>query len=160
MESLRLKRLTESIDDKSITKDQDSEKKSPEDESLRSFSQQGVSSDSEITWHYLTFETVLPSPAYLAQAPRALHEQAPAQCPDLTPFVSPFLWSEGRKLLITWLSCLATALTAYNAGAYFPGINQMREKWALSELVATLGITIFTCGFAIAPVRSRSQFPA
>ncbi|KAI7343007.1 MFS general substrate transporter, partial [Hortaea werneckii] len=42
--------------------------------------------------------------------------------------------------------------TAYTAGSYSAGIDQMTELWGISEVAAETGITIFTCGFAIAPM--------
>ena len=101
-----------------------------------------------ITWHYLTFETELPAPAYTSQS----ESSPPPECPNLKPYTSPFLWSKRRKSLMTWLSCAATIFTAYASGAYSSGIDQMAHEWHVSEVAAIVGITTFTCGFGIAPM--------
>ncbi|QIW97994.1 hypothetical protein AMS68_003512 [Peltaster fructicola] len=101
-----------------------------------------LDSTATIEWKYLTFETKLPPP----------NRGGTIECPDLVPFISPFLWPEGRKTFITWLSCAATAVTAYTAGSYAPAIEQLTEEWQISDVAALVGITSFTCGFAIAPM--------
>ena len=112
------------------------------------------SSQDEIVYHYLTFETNLPSPAYLSQPdyPHSSQASPPAQCPNLDKYTSPFLWSSQRKTIITYLSCAATAVTAYAAGSYSSGSAQMQEEWNVSETAIAVGITTFTCGFGIAPM--------
>lgn len=102
--------------------------------------------EDEITWHYLTFDTPIPQPARIDK----FHSLPPP--PDLQKFTSPFHWPRSRKLLMTWLGCLATLLTAYNAGAYAPGIPQMTSLWHVSQPAAETGITVFTIGFGVAPM--------
>lgn len=72
--------------------------------------------DEEITWRYLTFETELPSPAHLSQTtPNEGNKQStnpPPPCPNLKKYTSPFLWSESRKSVLVYLSCVATMFTA------------------------------------------------
>lgn len=112
-----------------------------------------VENPQEIAWHYLTFNTELPSPAYLSGDLEARdHRLAPPPCPDLTQYESPFLWSKKRKDAMIWLSCTATVFTAYTAGSYAPGIGQMTQEWNISNVAAEVGITTFTCGFGIAPM--------
>lgn len=101
-----------------------------------------------IQWHYLEFETELPPPSQTAGE----REQAAPEPPDLKKYASPFDWPESRKTFITWLSCAATTVTAYTAGSYSPGVEQMMEEWNIGRVAANVGITIFTCGFAIAPM--------
>lgn len=101
----------------------------------------------EIVWHYLEFETPLPSPN-LAQS----NGKPPPECPNLKKYTSPFLWSETRKNLMTALSCLVTIIAAYNAGAYSPGVEQMSEEWNKGRVAVLVGITTFTVGFGIAPM--------
>ncbi len=104
----------------------------------------------QIVYHYLTFETELPYPSPLA-APDSASPSAP-DSPDLTPFQSPFDWSDSRKRFITCLSCTITAVTAYTAGSYSPAILQMSAEWGVSEVAVLVGITTFCTGFAIAPM--------
>ncbi|TKA77549.1 hypothetical protein B0A49_02776 [Cryomyces minteri] len=105
---------------------------------------------SDIVYHYLTFETTLPAPSTLSSSDP--HASPPPEPPNLIQYTSPFEWSESRKSFITWLSCAATAVTAYTAGSYSPGIPQMMAEWHVGQVAATVGITTFTSGFAIAPM--------
>ncbi|KAI6837141.1 MFS general substrate transporter [Hortaea werneckii] len=112
-----------------------------------------LSANDEITWHYLTFETETPSPAYLATSASSDDSRAPPpECPNLKKYQSPFDWSPKRKAILTWISVTATMFTAYTAGSYSAGTDQMTELWGISDVAAETGITIFTCGFAIAPM--------
>jgi multidrug resistance protein len=130
----------------------ESEKDPERDSSSSSIAR--IGSQDEIVYHYLTFETQLPSPAYLSQPDYQHSTQAspPSQCPNLDKYISPFHWSSQRKTIITCLSCAATALTAYTAGSYSSGSAQMQDEWNVSETAIAVGITTFTCGFGIAPM--------
>lgn len=103
-----------------------------------------------IIYHYLTFETSLPS-SYPWRSLSPDYIDAPDP-PDLLKYASPFTWSESRKRIITWLSCTVTVTCAYSAGAYSPASNQLSEYWGVSQLATYVGITTFTTGFAIAPM--------
>ncbi|OJD33693.1 mfs multidrug [Diplodia corticola] len=107
-------------------------------------------SETPIVWHYLTFETDLPHPSSLQ--PPCAGAAPPPECPNLKKYGNPFDWSPKRKSIILWLSCIATAMTAYTAGSYSPGVGQMSEEWHVSRVACLVGITIFTCGFAVAPM--------
>ncbi|KAF2229594.1 MFS general substrate transporter [Viridothelium virens] len=103
-----------------------------------------------IVFHYLTFDTILPSPGGRRTSDR--HFVPLPEAPNLKRYDSPFAWSPSRKTFITWLSCISTAITAFTAGAYSPGIEQMMEHWNVSRVAASVGITTFTTGFAITPM--------
>ena len=106
--------------------------------------------DLPITYQYLTFETVLPSPTHICSKNE---NGGPApELPDLANYISPFTWSESRKNLTTWLSCVATVVTAYTAGAYSAGSIEMSREFGVSQVAIFVGITTFTTGFAIAPM--------
>ncbi|KAF2769927.1 MFS general substrate transporter [Teratosphaeria nubilosa] len=127
------------------------EKRAREDTSSQSGAHEAGTADDEIVWHYLTFETDLPCPAYLSQPPPSPHPPPP-QCPDLNQYTSPFLWSPLRKKLFTWLSATSTMLAAYSAGAYTSGEDQMAAHWHVSLVTMTVGVTVFTIGFGVAPM--------
>ncbi|KAK3072265.1 hypothetical protein LTR53_007117 [Teratosphaeriaceae sp. CCFEE 6253] len=112
-----------------------------------------IGAEDEIVWEYLTFETELPSPAHLGR-PLATSSSGPppSACPDLKKYTSPFLWSPQRKRILTWMSVCATAVTAYSAGSYTSCISQLRQLWQISDVAALVGVTLFTCGFGIAPM--------
>jgi multidrug resistance protein len=104
----------------------------------------------DIVWHYLTFETELPHPTSIH--PTKPDQEPPPEPPNLAKYGDPFEWSEKRKNLTIWVACVITALTAFSAGSYSPGIGQMTEEWGVSSVAALVGITTFTTGFAIAPM--------
>ncbi|PNS14189.1 hypothetical protein CAC42_6702 [Sphaceloma murrayae] len=108
-----------------------------------------TSPEETIRYEYLTWQTELPTPAF--PHPDALPPNLPSTA-GYEKYISPFLWSESRKNLITWLSCAATVVTAYAAGSYTSGDQQMAEEWGVSRVAITVGVTIFTTGFAIAPM--------
>ncbi|CAD0047344.1 unnamed protein product [Aureobasidium pullulans] len=97
-----------------------------------------TTSSDDIAYHYLEFETPIPRPSYLS-SPYDLRTTPPAE-PDLKKYESPFKWSRRRKQAITWLSCLATTVTAYAAGSYTAGDAQMEEEWGVSRVAITVGI--------------------
>lgn len=104
----------------------------------------------EIVWHYLTFDTPLPHPTTIH--PRESDQGPPPPPPDLVKYTNPFDWSETRKSITVWISCIITSLTAFSAGAYSPGVGQMTKEWGVSSVAALVGITTFTTGFAVAPM--------
>lgn len=104
-----------------------------------------------IVYHYLTFETSLPSPYPSSSLPPE-DNISPPDPPDLQKYASPFTWSHSRKRITTWLSCAVTVTCAYSAGSYSPASNQLSEYWGVSQVATYVGITTFTTGFAIAPM--------
>ncbi|ESZ98318.1 hypothetical protein SBOR_1311 [Sclerotinia borealis F-4128] len=105
---------------------------------------------SPIVYHYLTFETTIPSPTSIISSTGSL-ETAPAR-PDLKKYTSPFDWPESRKRFTVFLSCIATLVTAFTAGAYSPAVKQLSELWHVSDVAILVGFTTFCTGFAIAPM--------
>lgn len=109
-----------------------------------------TTAEDEIHWHYLTFETSLPQPSGLVALDQT--KSLPPDPPDLKKFENPFNWTPARKSIITWISCVATAVTAFAAGSYTSGSSQMSNYWGVSHVAITVGVTTFTTGFAIAPM--------
>lgn len=89
---------------------------------------------SPIIYYYLTFGTELPQPSALNYAAGPSH---PPPQPDLSPFVSPFLWSKVHKNVVLYISCVASILMAYRSGSYEPqslpwprsGLFRQRQFW-------------------------------
>jgi hypothetical protein len=109
----------------------------------------------EIEYLYLTFKTPLPIPNSTASESLGPSptEQEPPPPPDLSSFTNPVDWPNSRKNLVLFLSCFATALTAYTSGSYSPPQSLIREDLGASSNVAVLvGITTFCVGFALAPM--------
>ena len=123
-------------------------------DSISSFSPEDCSGpDDEVVWHYLTFETKLPSPAFQIQPHDASKtSKQPPEHPDLKQYTSPFLWPRRVKHFHAWFGCISTSITAYTAGSYAAGADQMMREWNISEPVFEVGITLFTCGFGLAPM--------
>ena len=106
--------------------------------------------ETPITYHYLTFETELPAPTSFTSS--LSDASAPPEQPNLKRYTSPFEWSPARKNVVLLLSCAATAVVAYCAGAYSTVSAQMEKEWHVSQVAIDIGITTFTSGFAIAPM--------
>ncbi|KKP03909.1 hypothetical protein THAR02_03997 [Trichoderma harzianum] len=109
-----------------------------------------LGSDTPISYLYLTFDTALPSPP-IPEQPN-VDGREPPPCPDLAAYTSPLSWGVYHKSILLILSCLATFLTAYTAGAYAPPANIMANDFGTSRLVVLVGITLFCMGFAFAPM--------
>lgn len=103
-----------------------------------------------IVYHYLTFETELPSPTSWHSQKNGVAN--PPEPPDLRNLISPFTWSESRKTYTTWLSSAVTVLTAMTAGSYAAASGQLMDEWGISQVAFNVGITTFTTGFATAPM--------
>lgn len=110
-----------------------------------------LADDESISSIYLTFDTILPTPPTPIEAGLQKHVQLPP-CPNLESYTSPLTWPLARKNLLLALSCIATFLTAYTAGAYSPPSSLMAEDLGSSHLAMLVGITTFCMGFAIAPM--------
>ena len=100
---------------------------------------------------YLTFDTDLPSPA-LHRVPNLARSRAVPDCPNLRRYESPLRWGPGRKAVLLVLSCVATFLTAYSAGAYSPPSQLIADDLQTTRLVTLVGITTFCLGFAVTPM--------
>ncbi|KAM3442709.1 hypothetical protein MY4824_000850 [Beauveria thailandica] len=107
-----------------------------------------TNSSSPILHLYLDFDTPLPTPPQPDGTPGT---SAPP-CPDLRAYTSPLEWSPARKSVLLMLSCLATFLTAYTAGAYSPPAGLMAKDYDTSRTAVMAGITTFCVGFGFAPM--------
>lgn len=67
-------------------------------------------------------------------------------------YTDPFAWSDGRKTWTLVLACGSTFLAAFCAGAYTAGLDGMMEEWEVSRVVLLGALSVFTVGFAIAPM--------
>lgn len=106
--------------------------------------------ETPIVYHYLKFETELPSPTNLLTSDP--NGPPPPKPPDLSKYISPFKWSNSRKNYTISLSCATTVFTAYTAGSYAAASDQLINYWGVSPVAINVGITAFTTGFATAPM--------
>ena len=96
-------------------------------------------------YRYLSYESELPYPV------RPPSVTLPTE-PNLQKYSDPLKWSWAQKQSLIWQSVIGTALTAYAAGVYAPPADQMIGEWHVSRPAIMIGITMFTIGFAIAPM--------
>lgn len=131
------------------SKDSEEEKYDQQEEDMTDSDLPVDSSTEGIVWRYLTFETELPLPTSLhpsTQPTTASEHGSPPEPPDLVKYTNPFDWTEKRKNFTIWVACAITALTAYSAGSYTPGVAQMSTEWGVSNVAVLVGITTFTTG--------------
>lgn len=103
------------------------------------------STETGIDYRYLEWSTRLQE---LSKFPEDL-ESLPAV---VTQVVDPFLWGRAHKNIVLTLCCASTFVAAYTAGAYTSGINQMEAEWGIGRVPLLVGLTIYTTGFAMAPM--------
>ncbi|KAI1638364.1 major facilitator superfamily domain-containing protein [Biscogniauxia mediterranea] len=113
---------------------------------------QPVDGSAPITYLYLTFDTPIPEPETATDAPRPPGDQIPPPAPDLSQYTNPLTWPKARKDMMVFLSCVATCLTAYTAGAYSPPAGLIAEEFGTTREAALVGVTTFCMGFALAPM--------
>jgi len=126
-------------------KDSEREKYDEQEEDMTDSEMPVDSSNDEIVWRYLTFETELPHPTSIQPTTGSEHG-SPPEPPDLVKYTNPFDWTSQRKDFTIWVACAITALTAYSAGSYTPGVAQMSAEWGVSNVAVLVGITTFTAG--------------
>ena len=102
-----------------------------------------------IEYEYMTFETEYPPPIEVGHSKEGVPLPPP---PDVRRYGSPFEWNKSRKLFVTYLSCTITVATAYSAGAYVAALDQLTTAWGISDVAFESGVTVFTAGFASAPM--------
>ncbi|KAI1823279.1 major facilitator superfamily domain-containing protein [Xylaria intraflava] len=107
-----------------------------------------TNSDSQIEYLYLTFDSQIPGPEI---PPGTLQSEIPRR-PDDSHYVNPMQWPKARKGATLALSCIASFLTAYAAGAYSPPAELIAEELHITHEVSLLGVTTFCLGFAYAPM--------
>lgn len=106
----------------------------------------------EIEYIYLTFDTILPSPSTPTTSSTDNYYPNLPPPPDLKPYTSPFEWPRTRKTVITCIACTVTVLSAASAGCNNPAEAELTRAWGISSVLFNLGITVYTTGFAIAPM--------
>ncbi|KAK5049540.1 hypothetical protein LTR84_004469 [Exophiala bonariae] len=106
--------------------------------------------DEDIRYEYLTFETPIPLDERLYSIDGAVTSTVPL--PNLRQYDSPFDWSSSRKNIILVISCWCTFTAAYSAGAYSIASDPQREKWHISSVVFSVGVTMWALGFACSPM--------
>lgn len=126
----------------------------------------GMDTDNSATGSSLSEETVVPDPA------DALFTNAPADAEKL-PFnrlnngpetnyqvsfsgdsdpLSPRSMSTLRKWLITLIVSCTSFCVAFTSSIYTTTYDQIMKEFQVSEIVATLGLSLFVVGLALSPM--------
>lgn len=108
----------------------------------------GLGATTPITDLYLTFDTRLPP----VNSPSSPADGTLPPCPDLSAYGDPTKLPNSKKNTMLLLSCIATCLTAYTAGSYSPPADLLAAEFGVSHTAVLTGITLFTVGFAVAPM--------
>ncbi|KAB8268085.1 synaptic vesicle transporter [Aspergillus minisclerotigenes] len=65
---------------------------------------------------------------------------------------NPQNWSFGKKLFVSSLVWLLTFAVYIGSAIYSPAIPQVAEEFGVSNVVSTLGLTLFVLGYGIGPM--------
>lgn len=64
----------------------------------------------------------------------------------------PLKWSRFKKTAILLQISLVTVSMYMGSSIYGPGITDLSVKFGISQVAASLGITMFVLGYAVGPV--------
>lgn len=62
---------------------------------------------------------------------------------------NPLNWSLGKKLFVTFEICLLTFGVYIGSAIYTAGIQDIEETFGVSQVAATLGLTLFVAGYGL-----------
>ncbi|KAF3059852.1 Caffeine resistance protein 5 [Daldinia childiae] len=65
---------------------------------------------------------------------------------------NPQNWSSKWKLLVAFLMCILNFSFYIASSIYVPGIPSIMEDFGVNEIVATLGLSLFTLGYGLGPM--------
>ncbi|KZF26428.1 putative caffeine resistance protein 5 [Xylona heveae TC161] len=76
--------------------------------------------------------------------------------------VNPQNWSSGKKAFISFQICLLTFSVYIGSAIYSAGIEDVMRDFRVSQVAATLGLTLFVLGYGIGPMlwAPMSEMPA
>jgi len=63
----------------------------------------------------------------------------------------------GKKFFVTFEICLLTVGVYIGSAIYTPGLMGVMDEFGVSEVVATLGLTLFVLGYGLGPVSIKSS---
>ncbi|KAI5286476.1 hypothetical protein KEM54_006762 [Ascosphaera aggregata] len=98
----------------------------------------------EIEYLHLDFDTQLP--------PLATPAPAELPMPDLSETICAMDWSPWRQNFVMIFIAYFGCYSAVAAASYNSPMNELMEKWDVGVVVYELGSTLFSLGFAIAPM--------
>jgi hypothetical protein len=65
---------------------------------------------------------------------------------------NPMTWADWKKWCLVALVSIATLAVAFVSSAYTGGLREVIQQFHTSELIVTLGVSLFVLGFAIGPL--------
>ncbi|MCJ1312874.1 hypothetical protein MMC25_006550 [Agyrium rufum] len=65
---------------------------------------------------------------------------------------NPMNWSTAKKFVVTFFICLLTFSIYIGSAIYTPGIETITQQFGVSQVKATLGLTLFVAGYGIGPM--------
>ncbi|KAB2577382.1 Caffeine resistance protein 5 [Lasiodiplodia theobromae] len=65
---------------------------------------------------------------------------------------NPQNWSVGKKFFVTFEICLLTFSIYIGSAIYSAGIVDVMQKFRVSQVAATLGLTLFVAGYGVGPM--------
>lgn len=65
---------------------------------------------------------------------------------------NPMNWSTAKKFLVTFLICLLTFSVYIGSAIYSAGTEEIMQVFRVSEVAATLGLTLFVAGYGLGPM--------
>jgi hypothetical protein len=65
---------------------------------------------------------------------------------------NPRNWSRGKRCFVTFMICLLTFSIYIGSAIYSAGIMDVEMKFGVSQVAATLGLTLFVAGYGVGPV--------
>ena len=82
--------------------------------------------------------------------------------PNLTPKQNPRSWSQAKKFFVTFEICLLTTSVYIGSSIFTAGIEDFMKEFQVSQVVATLGLTLFVAGYGLGPMiwAPMSEIPA
>ncbi|KAI9050926.1 hypothetical protein LZ554_005038 [Drepanopeziza brunnea f. sp. 'monogermtubi'] len=74
---------------------------------------------------------------------------------------NPQNWSSGKKAFVTGMICLLTFSIYIGSAIYSAGTQGVMERFGVSQVAATLGLTLFVAGYGVGPMiwSSMSEIP-
>jgi DHA1 family multidrug resistance protein-like MFS transporter len=75
---------------------------------------------------------------------------------------NPRNWSQGKKFFVTAEICLLTFSVYIGSAIYSAGTEEITQVFGVSQVAATLGLTLFVAGYGLGPMiwAPMSEIPA
>jgi len=65
---------------------------------------------------------------------------------------NPLNWSTGKKIFVTFMICFLTFSVYIGSAIYSAGLEGVMMRFGVSQVAATLGLTLFVAGYGVGPM--------